>query len=106
MLEVTESDFSKNLYEMTAVEEAAVAEYTAAVKTFDVDKVIKEKAITYKTREYIALDKYAREETTDREGTQTELDASNEALSKLQDMCTHMPPTYKERVARRETEIA
>jgi len=39
MLETVESEFSKNLYEMTAVEEAAVPEYTEAVKTFETGKV-------------------------------------------------------------------
>merc|ERR1719240_1336699 len=43
MLETVESEFSKNLYEMNAVEEASVAEYNQAVKDFDIAKVTKEK---------------------------------------------------------------
>merc|ERR1719163_1150423 len=106
MLETVESEFSKSLYEMTAVEDAAVAEYDQAVKTFATAKIIKEKGIKYKTKEYIDLDKYAATETTDREGTQAELDANNEALAKLQDMCIAKPDTYAARKQRREAEIA
>jgi hypothetical protein len=106
MLETVESEFSKSLFEMTAVEDAAVAEYDQAVKTFDTAKVIKENGIKYKTKEYIDLDKAAGEETTDREGTQAELDANNEALAKLQDMCIAKPDTYSARKQRREAEIA
>merc|ERR1719198_2243813 len=106
MLETVESEFSKSLYEMTAVEDAAVAEYDQAVKTFATAKVIKEKGIKYKTKEYIDLDKAAGEETNDREGTQAELDASNEALATLQDMCIAKPDTYSARKQRREAEIA
>merc|ERR1719506_918705 len=106
MLETVESEFSKNLYEMTAVEDAAVAEYTQAVKTFETAKVVKEQGIKYKTKEYHDLDKYATEETTDREGTQTELDANNEALAKLQQMCIGKAETFHDRKERREAEIA
>merc|ERR1719502_781239 len=106
MLETVESDFSKNLYEITAVEDVAVAQYTQAVKTFETDKVVKEQAIKYKTKEYTSLDKAAAEETTDREGTQSELDASNAALASLEQMCIAKPETYEDRVARREAELA
>merc|ERR1719181_537364 len=106
MLEVTESDFSKNLYEMEAVEEAAVADYTKAVKEFEVGKVVKDQAIKYKTKEYIDADKAAGEETTDREGTQSELDAINESLAQLEGMCIGKAQTYDDRVAKRNAEIA
>merc|ERR1740138_157295 len=106
MLEVTESDFSKNLYEMSAVEEAAVADYTKATKEFEVGKVVKDQAIKYKTKEYLAADKAAGEETADREGTQSQLDAINESLAQLESMCIGKAQTYDDRVAKRNAEIA
>merc|ERR1719389_577221 len=106
MIEILESDISVAIVKMKTVEEEAVREYTAATKTFEMAKVAKEQDIKYKTREHVGLDKYARDTTTDLEGVQSELDANNEALSKLEEMCTGKAETYEERVARREEEIA
>jgi len=106
MLETVESEFATSSFKLTAVEDQAAAEYTEEVKTFEVGKVVKEQAIKYKTKEYIGLDKYASEETTDREGVQSEFDANNEALAKLKEMCVGKPVTYEDRAARREEEIA
>merc|ERR1719240_1133036 len=106
MIETVESDFSMQLAELTSVEEAAVREYDEASKEFTFSKIDKEKAIKYKTREFMQLDKYAVEHTTDLEGVQSELDANNEALSKLQAMCIGKAETYDERCARRDEEIA
>jgi len=105
MIETLESELSVNLVRMTAVEEAAVVEYTAATKTFAEGKLIKEKAIHYKTREAASLDKGASDYSTDREAVQSELDANTEALSKLSEMCVGKAETYDERVARREEEM-
>merc|ERR1719263_68970 len=105
MIETVESDFSMQLAELNSVEEAAVREYDEMSKEFTFSKIDKEKAIKYKTREAAQLDKYAVEHTTDLEGVQSELDANNEALSKLQAMCIGKAETYDERVARRQEEI-
>jgi len=105
MIETVESDFSMQLAELNSVEEAAVREYDEMSKEFTFSKIDKEKAIKYKTRAAAQLDKYAVEHTTDLEGVQSELDANNEALSKLQAMCIGKAETYDERVARRQEEI-
>jgi chromosome segregation ATPase len=106
MLETVESDFSKSLAQMTAVEEAAAAEYTAATKNNEVTKTTKNQDVKYKTKEYVGLDKAVSEHKVDREGVQEELDATLEALKKLEDMCIAKPETYAERAARREAEIS
>lgn len=106
MLETVESDFSMGLAQMTAVEEVAVRQYTEETKTFEMGKVVKEKGIKYKTKEHMGLDKYAADETTDRDGVQSEFDANSDALSKLQQMCVGKAETYSDRVARREAEMA
>jgi chromosome segregation ATPase len=106
MLETVESEISMSLVKMTTVEEAAVAEYTEAAKTFELMKIEKDQAVKYKTKESIRLDKDASDYTTDREGVQNELDANTDALSKLEAMCIAKVETYSDRKARREAEIA
>jgi len=106
MLETVESEFSTSIFQMTAVEEVAVREYDEAAKTFETGKIVKEKGIKYKTKEHVGLDKAVGDETTDRDGVQSELDANSDALSKLQEMCGGKAESYSERVARREAEMA
>lgn len=106
MLETVESDFSKSLAQMTAVEEAAVAEYTAATQNFAVTKTTKNQDVKYKTKEFTGLDKSVNEHKSDRDGVQEELDATLQALKKLEDMCIAKPESYADRAARREAEIS
>jgi len=106
MLEVVESDFSKGLAEMTAVEDAAAAQYHMETQKNAVTKKMKEQDVKYKTKEYMGLDKAVTEHSADREGAQEELDASLEALQKLKDMCVAKPESYADRAARREAEVA
>merc|ERR1719265_1878540 len=106
MLETVEAEYAKSLAQLTAVEDSAVREYDVAAKEFETEKVVKDKAIKYKTKEFKGLDKYAADETTDRDGVQSEFDANSDALSKLQQMCTGKAETYEDRVARREEEMA
>jgi len=106
MLEAVESEYSTNIVKMTAEEEAAAAEYTEATKAFELGKIEKDQAIKYKTKEHISLDNYAAEETSDRAGTQSELEANLDALAELKKSCTGPIMTYEDRVAKREQEIA
>jgi len=106
MLEVVESDFSKNLAEVVATEEAAASTYDRETKENDIEKVTKDKDVEYKTKEYTGLDKAVTELTADREGVQTQLDAVLEYLKSLANKCTYKVETYAERAARREAEVA
>merc|ERR1719454_2409244 len=106
MLEAVESEYSTNMVKMKSEEEAAAREYTEATKAFEFGKIEKDQAIKYKTKEHIGLDNYAAEETSDRAGTQTELDANLDALAELKKGCTGQLMTYEVRVARREQEMA
>jgi len=105
LLEVVESDYSKGLAEMIAVEDAAVAEHYKQSMQNAVTKKMKEQDVKYKTKEYTGLDKAVTEHTSDRDGAQEELDAVLEYLEKLDDMCIAKPETYGERARRREAEI-
>jgi len=106
MLEVVESDFSKGLAEMIAIEEQAAAEYEKQTKENEIAKVTKEQDVKYKTKEAKSLDKAVAEHTADREGLQTELDAVLDYWEKIQEQCIAKPEPYEERVKRREAEIA
>merc|ERR1719183_2707286 len=106
MLEVIESDFTKGLTEMEAVEQQAAAAYEMQTKENAVAKTTKDQDVKYKTKEAAGLDKAASDLNTDREGVQSELDAVNEYLAGLAKKCTYKVESYAERKARRESEIA
>merc|ERR1712014_107550 len=88
------------------MEANAKAAYDQETKDNDIEKVTKEKDVEYKTKERVGLDKSISEASSDRAGVQTEYDAVQEYLQKLQDMCIAKPDTYAERKARRDSELA
>merc|ERR1712113_1243226 len=106
LLEVCESDFTRDLARTIADEESAVAEYEKVTKENEIEKTTKTQDVTYKTKESKRLDGDAADLTSDRSTVQTELDATNEALSKLEDQCLEKAETYAQRKARHAAEIA
>merc|ERR1719453_1160272 len=105
MLEVIESDFTKGLSELEAIESQAASAYDSQTKENAVSKTTKEQDVKYKTKEAAGLDKAASELSTDREGVQSELDATLEYLAGLEKKCTYKVETYAGKKARRESEI-
>lgn len=105
LLEVVESDFSKNLAELETAEEQAQDEYTTLSEENKVTKAAKETDIKHKTQQATSLDKKAAELTADRAQIQEELDAVMEYFEKLKGQCVAKPDSYEERKARREKEI-
>merc|ERR1719486_481919 len=106
MLEVIESDFSKNLAQIEEEEAAAQEEYDKQTQENKVTKTVKEQDVKYKTKEFTGLDKEIAELSGDREGANTELDAVLEYYEKIKDQCIAKPEPYEERKRRREAEIA
>jgi cell division protein FtsL len=106
LLEVIESDFSKNLAEMITTEETAAAEYEAETKQNAVDKTNKDQDVKYKTQEAANRDKETAEGKTDRAGVQKELDAVQAVLKSLHSQCDETVTPYEELKRRREMEIA
>merc|ERR1719218_166503 len=106
LLEVVESDISKELAEIISVEEAAAAKYEKETKENEILKVTMEQDVKYKTKESKELDEKVAEATSDRAGVQAELDAVLKYLASLEDQCIAKPEPYEERVRRREAEIA
>merc|ERR1719401_2390912 len=83
LLEVVESDFSKDLAEIESVEETSAAEYETETKENAVEKTTKDKDVEYKTKESAFLTKEAAEHSSDRSSVQAELDAVEDYLSKI-----------------------
>merc|ERR1719162_1311465 len=106
LIEVIESDFTKTLAEMTSTEESAAAAYEKQTKENAIDKAAKDQDDKYKTKEAGDLDKAVTEDTADRAGVQTELDAVNEYLDSLHKQCDEKVEPYEERKRRREAELA
>merc|ERR1719183_315971 len=105
LLEVVESDFSKNLAELETAEEQAQDEYTTLSEENKVTKAAKETDIKHKTQQATSLDKKAAELTADRAQIQEELDAVMEYFEKLKGQCVAKPDSYEERKARRDREM-
>merc|ERR550537_1441598 len=106
LLEVCESDFSKELAEMTEAEETSQSVYDRETKENEIAKVTKEQDVKYKTKDAAGLDKNVAELTSDRAGVQEELAAAKQYLKQLENQCIAKAETYAERKARREAEIA
>jgi len=106
LLEVVESDFSKNLAEIVSTEEAAVVEYEDTSKANEVDTTNKEQDVKYKSQEASNRDKETAEGKTDRSGVQKELDAVQAVLKSLHAQCDETVTPYEELTRRREAEIA
>merc|ERR1719198_313302 len=106
LLEVAESDMSKDLSELTTIEKTSETEYEAQTKENELTKTTKAQDEKYKTKEFTSLDKAVTDLTTDLEGVQTEQDAVLTYLAKINERCIAKAPPYEEIKARREAEIA
>jgi chromosome segregation ATPase len=106
LLEVVESDFSKDLAEIQSGEETAAAAYDKESKENAIEKTTKEKDVEYKQKESAYLDKESGSLSADRSTVQEELDAVLEYLAKIEGECTEVAETYEQRKEHREAEIA
>jgi len=106
LLEVCESDFSKELTEMTASEESSQSAYDGETKENEITKATKDQDVKYKTKESNGLDKSVAEYSSDKSGVESELAAVNEYLKELSGRCIAKAETYGERKSRREAEIS
>jgi len=106
LLEVCESDFTKGLTEMTAVEDSAASDYEAYVKENEIAVTMKQQDVKYKTKDAAGLDKAVSELSSDHDSVSDELAAVLTGLDKLKNMCVAKAEPYAERKARRESELA
>merc|ERR1719161_1123741 len=106
LLEVAESDFTKNLQYVETEEETAQEEYEKITQENKITKTTKEQDVKYKTKEYKGLEKRVAEAQSDLEGIESEQSAVLEYYEKLKEQCIAKPEPYEERKRRREAEIA
>jgi len=106
MLEVCESDFSKELAEIVAVEEQAASEYETVTKENGMEKLTKEQDVKYKQKESASLDKTSAETSSDLSSVQAELDAVLDYEKQINAECIAKPESYETKVARRKAEMA
>jgi chromosome segregation ATPase len=105
ILEVCESDFSKNLAAEESEEADAVEQYDSQTQENKIAKSTSEQDVKYKTQEFKSLDKEITEFTSDKDTADTELAAVNEYYGKIKERCVAKPESYEERKKRREAEI-
>merc|ERR1719408_716695 len=105
MLEVAESDFSKELAAINLEEETAADEYEKITEENSMTKLVKDQDVKYKTAEFKKLDKEVAELSNDLGSVKTELEAVLDYGTSLADQCTAKPDTYEDRKARRDAEI-
>merc|ERR1712224_120271 len=96
----------KNLAKEETQESDAVAEYEKTTQENAVSKAMKEKDVTYKTKEFKHLDKSLTDLSSDKDTSSTELSAVLEYYNKLKGRCIAKPESYEERKKRRESEVA
>ena len=104
--QVIESDFSKNLAELSLAEDQAENGYQKVTQENKVTKVSKEQDVKYKEQESANLKKSAGELTSDQDSSNAELSAVVQYLAKLNGMCVAKAETYEEKARRRTAEIA
>merc|ERR1711956_84418 len=80
LLEVAESDLSKTLAETIATEEMAANTYTSETKENEIDKVTKDQAVKYKSKEI-------NWKWTSYEGVEAELEPVLKYLATMEDRC-------------------
>jgi len=105
LLEVVESDLSKQLAGITTTEDSAASTYKKETQENRVERAAKEEDVKAKTKEAASLDKTVAEATTDRSAVQAQLDAVNEYSASLNKQCIAQPESYAQRKARRDAEL-
>merc|ERR1719426_269050 len=106
MLEVVESDFSKNLAEGSAAEAMAVEAYEKLTQDNKIATTEKSTAVKYKTKDKKETEEMLVSLKEDKATVEKEYAAVMEYWEELQGMCIAKPEPYEERKKRREAEIA
>merc|ERR1719199_693459 len=105
ILEVVQSDFTKNLADEEMQEADAISVYDKVTQDNKMATTMKSQDAKYKTKEYKGLDKSISDLSGDRDTTSTELSAVLDYFAKIKDRCIAKPESYEERKARRTAEI-
>mmetsp|Transcript_39415 Transcript_39415/g.73183 ORF Transcript_39415/g.73183 Transcript_39415/m.73183 type:complete len:677 (+) Transcript_39415:72-2102(+) len=106
MLEVIESDFARLESDTKAAEETSQKDYDKLMTESKVDKAAKSTDMDHKTDKKQDQTQALETKTSDREGTQKELDTALVYYDKLKPSCVDAGVSYDDRVGRRKEEIA
>merc|ERR1719238_846889 len=106
ILEVCESDFSKDLAGEESAESDAQESYDKQTQENKLQKTTKEQDVKYKTQAFKALDAEITEFESDERTVSGQHAAVMEYYAKVKDRCIAKPSTFEERTARRQEEIA
>jgi len=106
LLEVAESDFAKMLADTRTTEDASKAEFQKMTQENKLSKATKEAERKGKESEVKTLKGALANGNEDKEGISTELDAVLQYLAELKPQCETKAPSYAEKKAKREAEIA
>merc|ERR1719201_521409 len=104
ILELCESDFSKDLAGVESAESDAQESYDKQTQENKIQKTMKEQDVKYKTQEFKGLDTEITELSSDKGTSSKELAAVMEYYGKIKDRCIAKPESYEERTARRKAE--
>jgi chromosome segregation ATPase len=105
VLELAESDFAQNLAEIRSAEKVAVDEYNVLMQDSKMSLAIKETEMKGKQSEVKSTKVGLRDNSADKEGLSSELDAVLEFLDMRQRECETKVPSYAEIKAARDAEI-
>jgi len=105
VLELAESDFAQNLAEVRSAEKVAVDEYNVLMQDSKMSLAIKEMEMKGKQSQVKSTKVGLRDNSADKEGLSTELDAVLEFLDTRQRECETKVPSYAEIKAARDAEI-
>eukprot|EP00933_Yihiella_yeosuensis_P029944 TRINITY_DN23598_c0_g1_i1.p1 TRINITY_DN23598_c0_g1~~TRINITY_DN23598_c0_g1_i1.p1 ORF type:complete len:670 (-),score=238.19 TRINITY_DN23598_c0_g1_i1:255-2264(-) len=105
MLEVIQSDYSREEAETQAAERAAAKEFSQFMEDSKVDKTKKEKDLEHKSAKKAEKSQEGQALDNDLHGTTKELDAANAYYEKLKPQCVNTEQSHADRQAQREEEI-
>jgi len=105
ILEVCESDFTKNLADEETQEADSIAVFEKETQDNKLATTMKSQDAKYKTKEHKGLDKSISDLSSDRDTANAELSAVLDYYAKIKDRCIAKPESYEERKARRTAEI-
>eukprot|EP00933_Yihiella_yeosuensis_P066759 TRINITY_DN7119_c0_g1_i1.p1 TRINITY_DN7119_c0_g1~~TRINITY_DN7119_c0_g1_i1.p1 ORF type:complete len:697 (+),score=232.99 TRINITY_DN7119_c0_g1_i1:84-2174(+) len=106
MLEVVESDMSKAIATAKMEEDAAIREYDKMTQENRENKAMKSQDVSFSQKAVAELEKDLREHQSDLDTTKTEQETTAMYMKQIQEACANTGPTYEERKAAREMEIA
>jgi len=106
ILEVCESDFTKELSKITTEEEDSQSNYEETTQENKKDTEMKFQDVRYKVKAFKNIDKNIADMAEDKDTLSTQQSAVLEYWSKITDRCVAKPEPYEERKQRREQEIA